>query len=484
MNFNSFRYLLFLPCAAGLYWLAPKKLRNYLLLALSYGFYMCWQPRFALLLLYVTLLSYGAGRLLGAFPRRKKLWLTLALLLGLLPLFFYKYYAFFCGLLEALLGDVGLRIALPRLALLLPVGISFFTFQALSYVIDVFRGKQEVERNLPVYALFVAFFPQISAGPIGRAPQLLPQLRSPRRLSWDDFTEGVLLLLWGLFKKVLIADQLAVLVNTAYNAPWSFSGWQLMVATAAFSIQIYCDFSGYSDMAIGSARFFGIRLMRNFDAPYLSQSVKEFWRRWHISLSFWFRDYLYFPLGGSRKGYWRTLLNVMIVFAVSGLWHGAAMTFVLWGSLNGLFQVLSVLTEKPRAAVRRLLRVREDGLPIAVFRVCCTFALISLAWVFFKASSFATGLFIVKRMALALIGQPHGVFDLAALGLGRSRLLLLALCMPLLLVTSLRREPIKARLAASLPLRTAVFFLLAASVLLFGSYGSGYNPQDFVYFKF
>lgn len=484
MNFNSFAYLVFLPCAAALFWLAPQKLKNPLLLLLSYGFYMCWQPRFALLLLFATLLTYLAGRLIGVRPRKKRLWLALAFTLGLAALFFYKYYGFFSILLENMMGRIGLRLAIPALDLLLPIGISFFTFQSLGYVMDVYRGKLEPEKNLLYYALFVAFFPQISAGPIGRAPQLLPQLRGTRHFCWDNVPEGLLLILWGMFKKVLVADQLAVLVNMAYGQPTTCSGWQLLLATFCFSIQIYCDFSGYSDIAVGSALLFGIRLMRNFDAPYLSTSVKEFWRRWHISLSSWFRDYLYFPLGGSRKGYWRTLLNIMIVFTVSGLWHGAAMTFVLWGALNGGFQVVSILTEKPRAAMRHFLRLNEDGVLLHIFRILCTFTLISAAWIFFRADTFESGLFILKRILLTLGGRHLAAFSTAALGLPISRLSLLGICMPVLLCGDLYRDRLKSHILSSIPLRTAVYFLLAAAVLLLGSYGSGYDPQEFVYFKF
>lgn len=483
MNFNSFSYLIFLPCAAALYWLVPQKLKNPLLLLLSYLFYMSWQPRFALLLLAVTLTTYTAGRLIGS-GRRQRLWLVLSLLLALSALFFYKYYAFFGGLLESVTAKLGLRVSLPALDLLLPIGISFFTFQSLGYVIDVYRGKLPAERNIITYALFVAFFPQISAGPIGRAPSILPQLREPRSFRWDDVPEGLLLIFWGMFKKVLIADQLAVLVGAAYAGPAAVSGWQLILAAVSFSIQIYCDFSGYSDIAIGSALLFGVRLMRNFDAPYLSTSVKEFWRRWHISLSSWFRDYLYFPLGGSRKGYWRTLLNIMIVFTVSGLWHGAALTFVVWGALNGAYQVFSALTERPRAAVRRALRMNEDGSCLRVFRVLFTFALITLTWVFFRADTLDSGIFIVKRMLLALVGRPQAAFDPAALGLPASRLILLGLCMPILIFADLWRDRLKKRILCSIPLRTAIFFILAVSVLLLGSYGSGYDPQDFVYFRF
>lgn len=287
MNFNSLGYILLLPCAAIVYRALPGKAKNVLLLIISYAFYMCWQPKYALLLLFITCLSYFAAIAVDKTERTraKKLRLALFVILGFTPLFIYKYYNFFCGLIESALAAAGMKLSLGALDIVLPIGISFYSFQAVGYVIDVYREKTPVEKDLLTYALFISFFPQISAGPIGRAPQLMPQIREHRNADWQDIHEGLILFAWGLFKKMVIADQLAIIVNAAFNSPASCSSLQLFIASICFSVQIYCDFSGYSDMAIGSARFFGIRLMRNFDAPYLSRSVKEFWRRWHISLS-------------------------------------------------------------------------------------------------------------------------------------------------------------------------------------------------------
>lgn len=486
MNFNSLGYILLLPCAAIVYRALPGKAKNVLLLIISYAFYMCWQPKYALLLLFITCLSYFAAKAVDKTERTraKKLRLALFVILGFTPLFIYKYYNFFCGLIESALAAAGMKLSLGALDIVLPIGISFYSFQAVGYVIDVYREKTPVEKDLLTYALFISFFPQISAGPIGRAPQLMPQIREHRNADWQDIHEGLILFAWGLFKKMVIADQLAIIVNAAFNSPASCSSLQLFIASICFSVQIYCDFSGYSDMAIGSARFFGIRLMRNFDAPYLSRSVKEFWRRWHISLSSWFRDYLYFPLGGSRKGYWITLINVMIVFTVSGLWHGAAMTFVVWGALNGLFQVIGTLLSKQRIKLRHKLHISDDAPLLVLLQTVGTFVLMTIAWTFFRANSLYDALFILKRIALGFVGRSPLPFEFASLSLSIPMIFIVSLSIVLLAYTSIRRESVSKKLLESIPLRTCALFVIAAAILLFGSYGGGYNPQDFVYFKF
>ena len=486
MNFNSLGYILLLPCAALGYRALTGRAKNVLLLVISYAFYMCWQPKYALLLLFITCLSYFAARAVDNTERAgaRKLRLALFVIAGFMPLFIYKYFNFFCGLIVSAIASAGLKLSLGALDLALPIGISFFSFQAVGYVIDVYRKKTPVEKDPLTYALFISFFPQLSAGPIGRAPQLMPQFREHRNADWQDVHEGLILFAWGLFKKMVIADQLAIIVNAAFDSPASCSSLQLCIAAICFSVQIYCDFSGYSDMAIGSARFFGIHLMRNFDSPYLSRSVKDFWRRWHISLSSWFRDYLYFPLGGSRKGYWITLLNVMIVFTVSGLWHGAAMTFVVWGALNGLFQVIGTLLSKQRMKLRKLLHISEDAPLLVLLQTAGTFVLMTVAWTFFRANSLYDALFILKRIALGFIGRSPLPFELQSLSLCIPMIIVVIFSIVLLTYTSIRRETVSKKLLASIPLRTCVLFALAAAILIFGSYGGGYDPQDFVYFKF
>lgn len=472
MAFTSLRYFIFLPAVALARRLVPARFRPALLLAAGYAFCLLLSPACAAALFGVTIVSYAAGRGMAAHPGGKRLFAALALLAVLGLLVFLKYYNFFASLTGA-----------PALALVLPAGLSFFTFQAAGYVADVYRGEVPAERDFFVFALFLAFFPQVTSGPIGRAGALLPQLKDTRPNGWEDLAAGAPLFLWGLFKKLVVADTLAVAVNTAFAAPEMFTSAQLIFASLAFTFQIYCDFSGYTDMARGSARCLGIGLMRNFDAPYFAASVRDFWRRWHISLSTWFRDYLYIPLGGSRKGKARACANILIVFTVSGLWHGAAMTFVLWGALHGLFQVAGVLTKPLRERAWAALGVRARH-PLR--RFCgwvLTFALVSLAWIFFKADSVPDALCILHAVLLPHIAYPFG---LTLLGLSRRKVAaaLLGVLSVFAADAVAARLDIPAALQKRTWLRYAVYFVLVMAILIFGSYGAGYNPQDFIYFKF
>lgn len=487
MNFNSLQYLLFLPAAILLYYLLPHRWRNPLLLVLSFYFYMCWVPRYALLMMFSILVTYFCARLLSAQAlRQRKLWLAICLLLNLSVLFFFKYFNFAAELVGHLLTSAGLTVAAPRLDVLLPVGISFYTFQALGYTIDVYRGETPAERNFITYALFVSFFPQLVAGPIERSAHLLPQFHEKHSFCYANIKAGLLPVLWGLFKKMVIADPIAVLVNTVYAAPQDYSGWLLTVATACFAIQIYCDFSAYSDIARGSARMLGFRLMRNFDCPYFAVSIRDFWRRWHISLSTWFKDYLYIPLGGSRCSRLRTDLNLLIVFAISGLWHGASLTFLAWGILNGAYQIAGSHTLPLRNALRARLHIAESNPALQIFRYLFTFALVCFAWILFRAENISDALLIMHRVLdLPAYGTllPRG---LGSLGLTRPELLVIFAAILLLAVVDLRGKncDIAAALDKHIACRYLVYFLLITAILLFGSYGPGYDPQEFVYFQF
>jgi len=342
MLFNSLAFLVFYPIVLILYFLIPGlRARNLLLLAASYFFYMFYRPEYALLMLASTLVDYYAaiGMERHDRPAYRRFFLGMSLFGNLGMLFFFKYFNFFNENLGSLAQLVGIPYAPAHLDLLLPVGISFYTFQTLSYTIDVYRRDMKAEHDFWQFALYVSFFPQLVAGPIERSTNLLPQFRDVKAFQVERAVSGLRIMLWGFFKKVVIADRLAVVVNTIYAEPEKWSGIYLIIGTLAFAFQIYCDFSGYSDIAIGGARIMGFSLMKNFDRPYHAKSVTEFWRRWHISLSTWFRDYLYFPLGGNRKGYARTSFNLFVIFLVSGLWHGARWTFVIWGALNGLAMV-------------------------------------------------------------------------------------------------------------------------------------------------
>lgn len=485
MNFNSIQYLLFLGLNLLVYYLLPRRARNVQLLLASYFFYMCWNPAYALLMLFSTAVTYGCGLLVGnAVWGKRRLWVALSLLLNLGVLFFFKYYNFAAGLLSDVIHAAGLGLDVPLLDVLLPVGISFYTFQALGYTIDVYRKDVAAEKNFIDYALFISFFPQLVAGPIERSGHILHQLKEYHPFRYENIKTGIYPVLWGLFKKVVIADNLASMVNTVYNHPQNQGGGAFLVATVAFAFQIYCDFSAYSDIARGSAKMLGYRLMENFNCPYFATSIQDFWRRWHISLSSWFKDYLYFPLGGSRRGKARTCLNLMIVFFVSGLWHGAALTFVAWGLLNGLYQVVSKLADPLRQKVMARLHLRGDNPLVKGFRICFTFFLTCMAWVLFRANSLTDAMTAYR----AIFSIPATGLDgtLTALGVSNRALILLLVCVLVLAVADwlIHSKHLFQRLDRTVALRYAGYFLLAAAILLFGSYGEGYDPQAFVYFQF
>lgn len=335
MLFNSFEFLLFFPIVCIIYFLLrDNRWRVPFLLVASYYFYMNWKPIYALLIMTSTVLTYGCGLLVEKYAdnkRRQKLYLVVSLVINFAILFFFKYYNFINESIFSVLELAGLRWPVPNLDVLLPVGISFYTFQAVGYSIDVYRGTIKAEKSFLTYALFVSFFPQLVAGPIERAKNLLPQFHEEHMFSYDNAVEGFKQMIWGFFMKLCVADVISEYVNAVYNNVPQHNGTSMLIATILFTFQIYCDFGGYSNIAIGAAKVMGFRLMENFNRPYLSLNIKEFWKRWHISLSSWFMDYVYIPLGGNRVSYPRHLLNLAITFLVSGVWHGANWTFVLWG---------------------------------------------------------------------------------------------------------------------------------------------------------
>lgn len=485
MNFNSLAYLAFLAVNLLAYYLLPKKVKNGWLLLSSYYFYMCWNPKYALLMLFSTAVTYGCALLVEkSLWGKRKLWLVLSLVTNFAILFFFKYFNFVSSLVTRAFGALGLALEIPLLDVLLPVGISFYTFQALGYTIDVYRREIAAERNFTDYALFVSFFPQLVAGPIERSRNMLHQLKEAHPFRWGNVRDGALPVLWGLLKKLVLADNLAVVVNTVYNAPAEHTGGEFLVATAAFAIQIYCDFSAYSDIARGSAKMLGFELMENFRCPYLAVSVQDFWRRWHISLSSWFKDYLYFPLGGSRCSKARSLLNIMVVFAVSGLWHGAALTFVAWGLLNGLYQVVSKLLDPLRKRWFAMARIREESRWLKAFRVAFTFCLVCLSWVLFRANCLSDALLIFRSIFSIPFTRLHGSFG--AFGLSLKALRMVGLFSLGLLAADwfITYKNLAQRLNSRLVVRYVVYFFLLVAILLFGSYGEGYDPQDFVYFQF
>ena len=390
MLFNSLEFLLFLPTVFILYWFVFKKIttQNILILVSSYVFYGWWDWRFLSLILISTLIDYTIGIQLrkACNLQRRKLLVSFSLVFNLGMLGFFKYYNFFVDSWIEAWSNIGVTMHASSLNIILPVGISFYTFQTLSYTIDIYRKKLEPTKDFITFASFVSFFPQLVAGPIERATNLLPQFYKKRTFNYDYAVSGMKLILWGLVKKVVIADSCAILVNKIFANYQDESGLALCMGAIYFAFQIYCDFSGYSDIAIGTSRLFGFKLMRNFNYPYFSRDIAEFWRRWHISLSTWFRDYLYIPLGGSRGNKWFQLRNVFAIFLVSGFWHGANWTFIVWGGLNALFFIPLLLTNKNRnnldevASNSILPNVKE------LFQILLTFGLTTFTWIFFRAS--------------------------------------------------------------------------------------------------
>ena len=427
MNFNSPAFLIFLPVVVAVTWLLPHRFRKYWLLGASWFFYAYWNPLLLLLLLASTVIDYCCGRGMERFPDRpglKKTLLLCSVCMNLGLLFFFKYWDFFSETANTLLASLSLPPRMPMLHLLLPIGISFYTFQTMSYSIDVYRGDASAEKDFVIFALFVSFFPQLVAGPIESPSHLLPQLKAEHRPSWKDTAAGIRLMLCGFFRKCVIADYCGIYVNAVFSHAEHADASAVLFAGALFCIQMYCDFAGYSEIAMGSARLMGIRLMRNFDRPYLSQSYAEFFRRWHISLNRWFTNYVYIPLGGSRRGTVRRILNTLIVFSLCGLWHGARWTYVLWGLYAAFWVCLESVILKPAeaAAVRHGIDLKH---PLVIFvRRVYMFLIFIPAAVLFRASSVSEAGILLSRLFTAGFSLP---LSFSMMGLNGSSLVQLAL---------------------------------------------------------
>lgn len=484
MLFNTFSFLAFFTVVVVVYYLSPHRFRWLLLVGASLYFYATFNIGYVLLLLGVTLVVYLVGLALGTAqgPGRRKSLLAVGVVAALVPLFVFKYFDFFAESIEALLPggrSEGSTALLPRLGLLLPVGLSFYTFSCVSYLADIYRGKLMPERHLGHFALYIAFFPKLLAGPIERATAFLPQLLRQVRFTPTGVALGLQLVLWGLFKKVVIADRLAAFVDTTYQTPAFVSPVALVIATYFYTFQIYCDFSGYSDIAIGAARVLGLNLMENFRRPYFARSVPEFWsrNRWHISLNAWFRDYLYIPLGGSRVSRPRFYFNILAVYMVSGLWHGAAWTFVIWGGLNGLFHLLSMAVVSLKQKVAKGVRLPA---PVGSFLgILVTFHLILVTWVFFRAASLSEAITILTRVVEA---GPKLPTLFKAYPYTGEIYLSVALIGALLLVEALDEwqafwEKLRTR---PVYVRWAVYYALLIGLVVIGQWGQ----KQFVYMQF
>ncbi len=403
MLFNSLGFAVFLPLVFFLYWFVTHKnlkAQNGLLFLASYYFYACWDWRFLFLLLFSTLLDYTTGiKMQDAQDKsRKKFWFILSVVVNLGFLGVFKYYNFFISSMAEALGQLGIQVDPWTLNIILPVGISFYTFHGLSYVIDIYKGRISAERNFVDYAVFVSFFPLLVAGPIERATHLLPQIKTKRTFSYVQASDGLKQILWGLFKKIVIADNCAELANYMFENTNDLSGSSLLFGAFFFAIQIYGDFSGYSDIALGTAKLLGINLLRNFAFPYFSRDIAEFWRRWHISLSSWFKDYLYIPLGGSRGSRWNQIRNTFIIFLVSGFWHGANWTFLVWGGLHALYIMPSIILKTNRSHLEIVAHGRLLPNWKEFYQMVLTFTLTTLAWIFFRATSLEHAFTFLERM--------------------------------------------------------------------------------------
>lgn len=473
MLFNSLTYALFLPCVFLLYWILPGKYRWGLLLVANYFFYMSWNTKYVVLIATTTVVSYCCAIAIEKTDKNtiKKIALVTALTISLGILYVFKYFNFS---VELITNFIPLNI--KRLNLLLPVGISFYTFQTLSYVIDVYKGKVKAEKNLGVYATFVSFFPSLIAGPIERTTNLMPQIKAKRRFDYEAATYGIRLILWGLYKKMVIADNLAIWVDQVYGDVRKYSGLSLAITAFFFSLQIYCDFSGYSDIARGSAKLLNIDLMENFKSPYFSASIKEFWSRWHISLSTWFRDYVYIPLGGNRVSKVRNVFNNLITFLVSGLWHGATLTFVLWGGIHGTGQVCENL-----AGTRK--KEKQDF--VWAIRVLIVFVFVTFAWIFFRASSIGDALYVIRNIFDGIINvKEYLIAGVNALGINKfiALKIIILYLFPLMIYDyiSLRCDICEWVGKRNIVIRYVYVFLIAIAVLTFGYVGQ----STFVYFQF
>lgn len=433
MLFNSFSFAVFLPVVFILYWIIPHKFRWCFLLIASYYFYMSWNPKYAILILGTTVISYTAAIFIEKYDNKKvkRLFLSSVIFVGLGILFFFKYYNFFLDSFGSILEMFSLQWNYAALNLLLPVGISFYTFQTMSYVIDVYKGKASAEKHFGYYATFISFFPQLVAGPIERTNSLLPQIRKEQKFSYAKATDGLKLMMWGYYKKIVIADTLSRYVDQVYNNLYEYKGLSLVIIVFFFSIQIYCDFSGYSDIAIGTAKLLGIDLMKNFDVPYMSTSIKEFWKRWHISLSTWFRDYVYIPLGGNRCSQMKQYQNLMLTFLASGIWHGANWTYVVWGGIHGVAQILESIFERP------IRRIKATGIG-KILSWAIVFIFCNIAWIFFRAPSISDAVYVLTNLFYGIQNPVYYVMNgFNALGISRGVLMYISLLILVLVLVDI-----------------------------------------------
>ncbi|MBV4423567.1 MAG: MBOAT family protein [Clostridium tyrobutyricum] len=495
MSFSSVQFLIFFPIVVILYFLIPYKLRWIWLLIASYYFYISYNPKYVALIFTTTIITYIIGLLMekaNLIKDKKRsikvkkflVFLSVSSNIGILALF--KYYNFFSTSLIHFFSKFNISVHMPTFDFLLPVGISFYTFQALSYTIDVYRQDVKVEKNLGRYALFVSFFPQLLSGPIQKSKNFIHQIDERHYFDYNRVKNGVILMMWGYFQKTMVADRIGQLVNTVYSSPGNYKGFEIVIATVFFGFQLYCDFSAYSNIAIGAAQVMGFSLSKNFERPYFSKSIREFWRRWHMSLTSWFMDYLYFPLGGSRCSKLRKHFNVMVVFVISGLWHGAGFTFLIWGLLHGTYYIIEDMLKPVKNKFIKRFNIKTNIFIYKLIQVIITFGLVDFAWLFFRANSFKSSLVLIKNMVYF---NPEIFINgsLYKLGLDHLNFLVAILSLVIVLIVDLfqRREGISDKLLTkNIVFRWSLYLASVLIILIFGAYGSDYNVEQFIYSQF
>ena len=498
MLFNSLDFLVFFPVVTLFYFAWPKKFRYIWLLVSSYYFYMCWNAKYALLLLLSTAVTYLCGRLLCFFDKckqpdgKRKKWKKVcvagSLFVNLSILFFFKYFNFAFSNLIVIMSRLGIHLQRPIFDVILPVGISFYTFQALGYTIDVYRGTLPAEKNFLKYALFVSFFPQLVAGPIERSRNLLTQIHVPTDFQVENAREGLLTMAFGLFLKMVMADNIAVIIDPILSDYVNYPGITVAMCIVLFAFQIYCDFHGYTQIAIGGAEILGFHLQENFSAPYLSGNIKEFWRNWHISLTTWFTDYLYIPLGGNRKGIYRKYINTMIVFLCSGLWHGASWNFVAWGGLNGLYLVIYDASKSLRDKISRQLHIDKASWGWKIFSRIGTFLLADYAWLYFRAQGLWQAIQIQKYIFQDFYLQYIFTDGFLEMFGGYSKFVVLFLGLLFVFVVDFCQYKHinwkQGLLQQQIVYRWAAYLTLLFVILVFGMYGVKDAQTQFIYFQF
>lgn len=489
MLFNSQKFLVFFPVVTALYFFLPQKYRWILLLSASCFFYMVFIPKYILVLFATIIIDYIAGICIensGKRHKRRLVFLILSIIGNVGFLAFFKYFNFLNDNIFSLAKILHWNYPISTFNILLPIGLSFHTFQAMSYTIEVYRGHQKAEKNFGIYALYVMFYPQLVAGPIERPQNLIHQFYEKHNFEYKRVTDGLKLMAWGMFKKVVIADRLAILVNQVYNNPTAYTGLPLIIATVFFAFQIYCDFSGYSSIAIGAAKVMGITLMENFNRPYFSKSIAEFWKRWHISLSTWFRDYFYISIGGNRVPKWRWQFNLLLTFMISGLWHGANWTYVIWGFVNGFYLILSIWTKNIRKKMIVAVGLNKRPMIYTLTQILSTFSLTCFAWIFFRAKNMNDAFYVVTHMftGLGSVLKLEILKDnLAGLGFNKSDYLIVFISIIFMEIIQFYQGNEKIyQIMADKPtwLRWTFYYLLIIGILMFGVF----QQSKFIYFQF